>query len=295
MELRIDFSSLTSAVQRMGAHIRDVPLGDFRLEDIDPVSIDIVTGIEVDLKDVEVNPGRLLGYKGYQVVLYIPDQGWRIESVLDNPSEGKKVHVANCITLDEMKRRGRIERYVVRNGLSPNFLVSGKTREGEEIEGEAELRVCMNCMKLLNYKNFNNKRGFVRKAVVNEFSLEQFFATYSSYFKYMPMRKAEDISSNHYSENWKEVSRRYRENLGWKCEGCSVDLSTQAHRKLLHVHHINGVKGDDSPNNLKALCVDCHSKEEMHEHLFVIKVLHTAIGWKQERMPIRPFMDCFSS
>ena len=162
MELRIDFSSLTSAVQRMGAHIRDVPLGDFRLEDIDPVSIDIVTGIEVDLKDVEVNPGRLLGYKGYQVVLYIPDQGWRIESVLDNPSEGKKVHVANCITLDEMKRRGRIERYVVRNGLSPNFLVSGKTREGEEIEGEAELRVCMNCMKLLNYKNFNNKRGFVR-------------------------------------------------------------------------------------------------------------------------------------
>jgi hypothetical protein len=31
------------------------------------------------------------------------------------------------------------------------------------------------------------------------------------------------------------------------------------------------VKGDDSPNNLKALCVDCHSKEEMHEHLFVKK------------------------
>lgn len=41
----------------------------------------------------------------------------------------------------------------------------------------------------------------------------------------------------------------------------------RSHRALLHVHHISGVKSDNRPSNLKALCIDCHSKQPKHEHM----------------------------
>jgi len=269
MDLDINISELQRSVRRIAAEPREIDLGDFQLDDLSAVTIQLQQGIDVELKDLEVNAGGLLGYQGHQVVLYIPDQGWKIEDALLDGSIGKKVHVANCMTLEEMKRRGRFERYVVRNGLSPNFAVTGKTRQGDEIDGEAELLVCINCMKYLNYKNANNVTSTARREMAKQFSLDNFFATYSSYFKHMPTRSADELASNRYSDNWSEVSRRYRGNVNWQCEGCRVSLVGQKHKQLLHVHHVNGVKGDDKERNLKALCIDCHSKEEMHQHLFV--------------------------
>ena len=92
MEIRVNFSSLGEAVRRMGTELRDYDLGDFELDDISPISIELEHGIDVELKDIEINAGGLLGYQGHQVVLYIPDQGWRIEDVLEDGSKGKKVH-----------------------------------------------------------------------------------------------------------------------------------------------------------------------------------------------------------
>ena len=119
MEIHVNFTTLEQAIRRMGAMVRDVPIDTYRLDDISEISINLERGINVGLPEVEANAGALLEYQGHQVVLYIPDQGWRVEDVLADGSKGRKVHVANCVTLEEMRQKGRYERYVVRNGLSP--------------------------------------------------------------------------------------------------------------------------------------------------------------------------------
>lgn len=48
---------------------------------------------------------------------------------------------------------------------------------------------------------------------------------------------------------------------------CGSDLNTES--KLLHAHHINGNKSDNSRSNLRALCADCHKKQPHHGHLYV--------------------------
>ena len=92
----------------------------------------------------------MLIYEGRQVVLYIQDQHWNIDAVLANRSEGKKVHVANCDTLLEMRRRGRYERYVATNNVSGDFYVTGQDEYGVSGEGKARLRVCKNCLRKLD-------------------------------------------------------------------------------------------------------------------------------------------------
>ena len=97
------------------------------------------------------------------------------------------------------------------------------------------------------------------------FSLEEFFTTYQSHFKYQPNRKAGNAKDDIYTEDWENISREYRASVGWGCEKCGVILNK--HKNLLHTHHKNGVKGDNSASNLTELCILCHSEEPNHGHM----------------------------
>ena len=66
-----------------------------------------------------------------------------------------------------------------------------------------------------------------------------------------------------YTRDWEFVSWQYRESKAFICEFCLVDLSK--HKGLLHVHHMDQMKGNNHPHNLIALCVLCHS--ERHPHM----------------------------
>jgi len=252
----------------MGARRREVDLGTHRLSDIEDVEIRLTEGIEVKLEEVEVNAGGLLAFQGHQVVLYIPDQGRYIEKVLQDASDGKKVHVTDCTALKRMRQAGRFERYAVRNGLSPAFKVHGVAADGRVIEGvEAELLVCRYCLTKLNYKGYQISSSEQRTRIVRDFSLEEFFSRYSSYFSRLPRDAAEKLRANVYSPDWAERSNQVREQAGWQCKKCRVNL--KEHKNLLHVHHRNGNRQDNCRDNLIALCVDCHSKQAQHEFMFV--------------------------
>ena len=266
MRLNVDFRALEEAARRMGVVVPvelniDVRRG---IDPVDPIDIKLSQGIEIgDLSNIESDPeSGLLSYKGRQVVLYIQDQHWNIHAVLADGSEGRKVHVADCDTLQEMRLRGRYERYVATNDVSGDFYVTGQDEYGGSVEGKARLRVCKNCLRKLDYRGYTRNR----KQVFQAFEWNEFFDTYRPHFTQMPTRRA-GVFDGSYAPNWDLVSRRYKEAHDFACENCRVDLAE--YPRLLHVHHINGVKTDNASSNLKALCADCHVKEPGHEHMQV--------------------------
>lgn len=268
MKLNVDFSLLEQAVRTMGAEQIQFDITSDIIP-IEPLDRDLNRGFEVNFEDIDFDTG-LASYEGRQVLLYIKDHSYgnKIYSVLEDGSKGNRFHVADCSKLEEMRRKGRFERYVVTNRLDGLFDVSGRDSQTDElIDGETQLHVCQFCLEGINYRKFASlPRGTPRREFVKSFEMADFFDTYSSFFKYMPSGVAEN-SNSQYTDDWDAVSRKIREDFNFQCQQCGLDLSL--HKRLLHVHHINGIKSDNRSANLTPLCCDCHRKQPDHQHLFI--------------------------
>ena len=60
------------------------------------------------------------------------------------------------------------------------------------------------------------------------------------------------------NDYWKALSKWYREEQDWICERCGIHLKSR--KQFLHTHHMRG-RAYNSPENIKALCVRCHSDQ----------------------------------
>ncbi|MBF0246146.1 MAG: HNH endonuclease [Planctomycetes bacterium] len=267
MKITVDLSSLEEAVRKMGAENIGVDQKWEQEQRIpEPIDIDLKEGLDIALKDVAVHQG-LLQHHGRQILLYIQDHKGDVEKALKDGSAGRKYHVADCITLQMMRASDKFHCYVATNDLSGQFYISGfvwMSHGKEPHDGKTRLQVCMNCLKALNYRDYNH--AMHHWEIRNDFSLAEFFSTYSSLFPYLPTRMAGDADDG-YTADWPEISRRIRQERSYTCEACGVVLTD--HKYLLHLHHKNRIKHDNDSSNLIALCADCHRKEPYHKHLFV--------------------------
>ncbi|WP_339934386.1 hypothetical protein [Vreelandella glaciei] len=254
MKLNVDLSALLAQPKKMG----DTVVVVFRETRLPPLSRE---GVKLEtLDDLRVVDG-LLAHGNAQVVLYIQDHSFNFERALESPRDANKFHISECKTIRDMRASGRFERYVMTNNASGKFYITGGWREGVYIK----LNVCMNCLEKLNYKGYRQKAKSERYETVRQFQAEEFFEKYSSFFGSFPSRQSG--GKDGYTDDWAVISRQMREEAGFFCQECQVDLS--AHPRLLHTHHMNGVKHDNSKLNLKVLCIDCHSKELNHERMHV--------------------------
>jgi len=264
MRLIVDFNDLIAAVQQMGAQVRTIDI-DLTLDGLEQIDIQLAAGIELDIDKVETLNG-LLSYEGRQILLYIQDHGRKAPETLTDGSKGNKYHVGDCETLVKMKAKNRFQRYVATNDLTIDFYISGfewDTRR--EVSGDAQLNVCKNCLDKLKYQGF--EKGGHMNHIVEVFNIEEFFSTYSSFFKHMPSQFAGKNAKDNYVSDWPVISGKYKAAIKFTCEECHLSLSS--HKNLLHVHHINGVKRDNKSSNLRALCIECHRKQPCHGHMFV--------------------------
>ena len=185
--------------------------------------------------------------RGKPFVLYIEDRSFRrfVRRFVKN--SGYKFHFKWCRTLEQMESWGRKSRYKEKRDIN-NPLFPSANGNSEKLD------VCINC---LNSFNFSTNRPTVEK-----FNLIEFFQEYGL----QNLERATHQNHEHkYPRNWAKISREYKDSMDWKCEECKKSLL--GNKKLLHTHHINGVKDDVRYENLKALCIDCHRLEPMHGHL----------------------------
>lgn len=267
MKLTTDFSALWNSVQQMGKHeVRfDLEQESASLFEVD-ADLSTIKGRDLVLEELVLDYG-VLSYRGRQVLLFIPDQGLNVLDVIAGSRDGRRFHVADCRTLNEMRKRSRFNRYKATYNTSGKFMVFGLDPSSRaSVEGEAELKVCKNCLSYLNYKGYKSRGGSIAENVFKNFSIAEFLSEYSTLFTSMPDRAA-FIDQGGYVDDWKKVSINYRRTVNYCCESCHVDLT--AHRRLLHTHHVNGNKRENQPANLKALCIDCHCKQPLHEHMRV--------------------------
>ena len=264
MRIQVDFSWLERICKKLKAPERQFILKSTKLDPLSEIRINIKTGIEISISDVDVNEGGLLSYKGFHVVLYIKDHGFYLNKTKSEES-GYRYHICDCDTLRKMKENKRFQRYVVTQNYDEKFLCSGFINDEYE-EIIAHLKVCKTCLRKLNYNSYNT--SYQKNNIFNEFKLSEFFSKYSSYFTELPKFDDRTIFGG-YGEDWPQISENAKINAKYRCNSCQVDLSDSKHKYLLHVHHINGITNDHSQENLRVLCKDCHSKEYKHNLIFV--------------------------
>ncbi len=268
MRLNIDFGSLDTLLQRMGAKEVNWDISGTKLPERQALRAQLAGGKEIKLDEV-ANLGGLLAFNGEQVLLYIKDTRVSKEKLLNKPEDYSKFHFAECKTIKDMRRGKRFSRYHVTQRFDGKFnctWFNEDTRESGDIL--AELKVCMNCLKLLNWEGYTETKTKAEKTEIRDsFDIPYFLRLYETVFYSKPSSNEFTPVRSTYVADWRQKSENYRSSQRWRCEECGVNLSN--HKKLLHTHHIDGCLANNSFANLKALCVLCHAAQPFHGHMGV--------------------------
>ncbi len=240
-----------------------LPAPIFRPKPTPPVTIPLpVEGLEVNRDEILVHADSTLLYKGNRVLVHIRD------ATVYEP----RFHISNCSTLIDMKLKGRFARYVVSESQDGNFYV----RMGSGPLTKKRLAVCQYCLGNISWNGFDRDRlsRERRLAIVSSFSIPEFFKKYPiSLHPVRPLHSVDTAPLNDYPVNWESIANDLKSGLNYRCQECKLVIG-ELRKKYLHVHHINGNKNECTQDNLRCLCIRCHSNQPFHEHMKSSPELH---------------------
>lgn len=219
-------------------------------------------GIDIDdFSQIKKESDGTLTYQNKRVLVYIRD----IKEYNEQQSL-PKFHLAFCSTLETMTQASRFGRYVVYNGDDSNFTVNfigSPTRPDVK-----KLDVCKHCLALLRWNNYSARASQqFKEEIVRNFKIPDFFAKYpKDLLSIIPTYTADNAPLNDYSGDWGMFSERFKQQRGYICESCGLQL-TGSNRRFLDGHHKDGNKANNIPNNIEILCVGCHANQPLHEHM----------------------------
>ena len=209
------------------------------------------------------HPSELLIKDNRPVFAYIRDNyfaGFLGNLSSDNPWGRSRIHFTVCQTLQQMKNKGRWDRYRITNRDDDLYYID--TGKGEK---EARLYPCKHCLNKVAYQCFNRhlSRGQQNKIVESFNAKEALDLLWQQFdiFKEQASSLASAGMPAGYAPNQAGISRAYRASKGYICEKCGVNLKHAQH--CADTHHI-GDKNNNRYKNLQCLCKLCHAREHPH-------------------------------
>jgi hypothetical protein len=207
-----------------------------------------------------VTPGGLLDIlpdgNVIRVVVHAPQgpyQGRGIAEALlmEDPVSGwHKFHVLWCKTVDQWQKRLRKTNRNDGRFTYPLFWRDGREFRPELRDGGRPLHLCRVCARMLS--------DIGVAAVPDHFDVREFLVSHTvgGLFRGVSTTSDFDLIPNVYSAAWPQISASFKSLRGWTCERCYRNLSD--HKHLLHAHHRDHHKANNSIFNLQALCIRCH-------------------------------------
>ena len=193
-----------------------------------------------------------------KVLVYIRDQIYRRNFEY-------KFHITNCRTLIEAQQSRRYGRYVVSIKTDGMFSINIRRGSWTEEDKEQKLHVCKNCLGALNYKGYRGASERAKGEIYRGFSIEEYLQSKEEQTIIRPNHTNIDAPLDEYTEDWRDIAENFKRKQSYTCAKCGINLSED--KNFLHVHHIDGLKYNNWDDNLKALCIACHSTEPGHSHM----------------------------
>lgn len=275
MKLNIDFSGLERARQSIGA-----PLGakrEFQRPEKELSSIEVAfieSGFVLlsadDLKDNLVFVSGIPSIENQPVTLHIYQPHSDADELQSEPcADGPRYHFYDCSKLEEMRRGGRFNRYVATARTKGSFAVQPKNKFTKKWEDEIEAKLlpCRHCLSALDYNNYQTLSNQSRTELVESFPIEEMLESLKPIFRCLPLYSSSSMPAADYSSDWAKISLQTRGSSNWLCNCCGVKLEQKTGKGLLHVHHKDGIRGNNRPSNLRVLCAECHKNQPFHDHM----------------------------
>ena len=282
MKLKDSFGKLDTLRDRIGVSLAQHEFGSV-LSTFEKIVVQLEKneGLKVEREDIRA-VGPFLTYQGTVLaILYIfNSNNSKLDLEAAYPQQrAPRFHFTWCRTLEEMEKKKRFARYVLSRSKLSLFQVEAKEREPDQIALYGDLHVlddislapCQNCLNELIYHGFNYKQPKdTRAEIVKSFSLQTYLDENDgtlNVMRFTPQHTASTMPRGGYTNDFPKISTDLRNKSDWICSKCAVDMTHI--KKGLHVHHVNGVKGDNSHLNLEVLCALCHRDMPHHEHMAV--------------------------
>ena len=210
-------------------------------------------GLDIDLSDVFSTDNKelftiLKDGSIRKTIIHIVD----ISSRRDNWGY-PKFHIYFCGTIEEMQNKGRKHRYRVSGRKDGQFYLIKKYKEGYET-----LDICSHCLKLYNNQFTSDKRK-------QNFSVKEYIEQPTIHSEFSDIELDLCSVPNSYVKEWPKISKYMKKRSEYICSSCGRDFSK--FKSFLHTHHIDANKRNNTRENLKVLCIECHSKEYNHGHI----------------------------